>query len=63
MSGIGGPGRDHLQDLLDRHEYATYAEVHIKAEYFLERTVPSGRKTMESYKLMARATDKTRRTA
>jgi GTP cyclohydrolase-4 len=45
-------------DLLDRHEYATFSEVSIVADYFLERTVPSGRKTMESYKLLARAVNK-----
>lgn len=45
-------------ELLKRHEYATYSEAFISAEYFLERTVPSGRKTMESYQLLARAVDK-----
>ncbi|HSV42280.1 MAG TPA: GTP cyclohydrolase MptA [Methanomassiliicoccales archaeon] len=43
------------RELLERHEYATFSEAIVKADYFLERTVPSGRKTMESYNLLARA--------
>ncbi|HTY47495.1 MAG TPA: GTP cyclohydrolase MptA [Methanomassiliicoccales archaeon] len=42
-------------ELFTRHEYATYAEVSIVADYFLTRTGPSGRKTKESFKLMARS--------
>ncbi len=42
--------------LLDRHEYAGFAEVSMTADYFLERTTEGGRKTLESFKLMARAT-------
>lgn len=45
-------------ELLNRHDYATFSEVLVTADYFLERTVPSGRKTMESYKLLARAVDR-----
>lgn len=46
---------DHL---LKRHEYASYAEVHISADYFLERKTHSGKKTLEAYKLLARSTAK-----
>ena len=46
------------KDLLERHEYASFSEVNITADYFLERTVPSGRRTMESYKLLARSVAK-----
>ncbi|OPY31415.1 MAG: GTP cyclohydrolase MptA [Methanomassiliicoccales archaeon PtaU1.Bin124] len=46
------------KDLLERHEYASFSEVLITADYFMERTVPSGRRTMESYKLLARAVAK-----
>jgi GTP cyclohydrolase-4 len=42
--------------LLDRHDYASYAEVHMTADYFLERRTISGKKSVEPYKLMARAT-------
>ncbi|MDH4122511.1 MAG: GTP cyclohydrolase MptA [Thermoplasmata archaeon] len=43
-------------NLLSRHEYASYAEVHISADYFLERRTFSGKKTVEAYKLLARST-------
>jgi GTP cyclohydrolase-4 len=42
--------------LLERHEYATYSEVNIKADYFLERSLNSNKKSLESYKLMAKGT-------
>ena len=42
--------------LLKRHEYASYAEVNISADYFLERFTHSGKKTLEAYKLLARST-------
>jgi len=42
--------------LLDRHDYASYAEVRMTADYFLDRTTSSGRKSVEPYKLMAKAT-------
>ncbi|UCG69960.1 MAG: GTP cyclohydrolase I FolE2 [Thermoplasmata archaeon] len=44
--------------LLDRHEYATSSEVKIQADYFLEKTLGSGRKSLEGYKLIAKATAK-----
>jgi GTP cyclohydrolase-4 len=42
--------------LLDRHDYADFAEVRMSADYFLERTTESGRKSLEPYKLIAKAT-------
>jgi len=42
--------------LLDRHDYASYAEVRMTADYFLERKTVSGKKSVEPYKLMAKAT-------
>jgi len=42
--------------LLDRHEYAGFAEVAMKADYFLERVTEGGRRTLEPFKLVARAT-------
>lgn len=58
IKGLESLASDICRRLLDRHEYATYAEVHIKGDYFLERSLPTGRKSIESYKLIARATHK-----
>jgi len=41
--------------LLEKHEYATFSEVKAEADYFLERTYPSGRKGLEPFKLVAEA--------
>jgi len=41
--------------LLKKHEYATFSEVKAEAEYFLERTYPSGKKGLEPYTLVAEA--------
>lgn len=43
------------EKLLQRHEYASCAEVIATSDYFLERVTPAGKKTMEPYKIMARA--------
>jgi GTP cyclohydrolase-4 len=42
--------------LLERHEYATYSEVNMKADYFLERSLSPDRKSLEGYRLMAKGT-------
>ena len=42
--------------LLQRHETATHSEVWARADYFLERTSPWGRKSLEPYRLVAKAT-------
>ena len=41
--------------LLEKHDYATFSEVKAEADYFLERTYPSGKKGLEPYKLVAEA--------
>jgi GTP cyclohydrolase-4 len=41
--------------LLKKHEYATFSEVKAEADYFLERTYPSGSKGLEPFKLVAEA--------
>jgi GTP cyclohydrolase-4 len=41
--------------LLTKHEYANDSEVNISSDYFLERKLPSGIKSLESYKLIAKA--------
>jgi len=43
------------KSLLQKHEYATFSEVKAEADYFLERTYPSGKKGLEPYKLLAEA--------
>jgi len=43
------------KELLERHEYASVAEIDMKADYFLERLSPSGKKSMELFTLMASA--------
>jgi GTP cyclohydrolase-4 len=43
------------KNLLKKHEYATTAEVKAEADYFLERTYPSGKKGLEPFKLVAEA--------
>jgi len=41
--------------LLERHEYATRAEVIASSDYFLERETPMGKSTLEPYRIMAKA--------
>jgi GTP cyclohydrolase-4 len=41
--------------LLGKHEYASNSEVNIASDYFLEKQLPSGIKSLESYKILARA--------
>jgi len=47
--------------LLEKHDYATVSEVKAEADYFLERTYPSGKKGLEPYKLVAEARAKANR--
>ncbi len=42
--------------LLERHDTATQSEVWARADYFLERTSPWGRASLEPYRLVAKAT-------
>ncbi len=41
--------------LLERHEYASYSEVDIKADYFLERESPQERTSLENYEIRAKS--------
>lgn len=41
--------------LLERHEYASYSEVRASAYYFLEKETPLGKKSLERFKLVAKA--------
>jgi GTP cyclohydrolase-4 len=44
------------RSLLERHEYASHSEVNTEADYFLERKTPSGKKSLERFKIFSRAT-------
>ncbi len=41
--------------LLERHEYASYSEVEINSDYFLEKESPKGKKSLENYQIKAKA--------
>ncbi len=43
------------KELLRKHDYATFSEVKAEADYFLDRSYPSGKKGLEPYKLVAEA--------
>jgi len=43
------------EKLLERHEYASCAEVSASSDYFLEKMTPKGKKTLEPYRIMGRA--------
>ncbi len=43
------------KNLLNKHTYANYAEVGMKSDYFMERKLPSGNKTMENYEIIGKA--------
>lgn len=44
------------RELLERHDYASFAEVRMSADYFLERRPAGGRTSLEPFKLIAKAT-------
>ncbi len=54
-SGIENLASRMVKKVKERHEYATYAEVNLRADYFLERETPLGKKTIERYRLLGRA--------
>jgi len=58
VTGLETLSANICRSLLERHEYASYSEVNLKADYFLERTGLSGRKTLEAYKLIAKAVNR-----
>ena len=41
-----------VKKLLEKHEYADFAEVSMCSDYFLEKKTPSGRTTLENYRLI-----------
>lgn len=55
VTGLEILAADMCRGLLDRHRYATHAEVSVQADYFFDRKNPSGRTTREYFKLAAKA--------
>ncbi len=43
------------EELLKSHEYATYADVNLHADYFMKKRSPDGRDVTENYKIFAEA--------
>lgn len=40
--------------LLERHDYASYSEVDVSADYFIEKVSPGGRSSLEPYEIRSR---------
>lgn len=55
IPGIESIAAEICRSLREKHEYSTYAEVHLVADYFLERPGPSGKRNLEGFKIMANA--------
>jgi GTP cyclohydrolase-4 len=55
FGGIEVFAAELCRSLREKHEYSTYAEVRMTADYFMERPGPSGKPNLEVFKLMARA--------
>jgi GTP cyclohydrolase-4 len=55
IPGIETIAADICRALREKHEYSTYAEVHLVADYFVERPGPSGKRNLEAFKIMANA--------
>jgi GTP cyclohydrolase-4 len=55
ISGIEVIAANICRALREKHEYSTFAEVHLVADYFLERPGPSGKRNLEAFKIMADA--------
>jgi GTP cyclohydrolase IV len=55
IPGIEAVAADICRSLREKHEYSTYAEVRLLADYFVERPGPSGKRNLESFKIMANA--------
>jgi GTP cyclohydrolase-4 len=58
VTGLEMLSADICKGLLEKHGYASYAEVNIGADYFLDRKNPSGRRTREVFKLIAKASSR-----
>ena len=56
VSSLEQLAADICRALLERHDYASFAEVRMSADYFLERKPEGGKTSLEPFKLMAKAT-------
>jgi len=56
VPGLEDLAAEIAREMLRRHEYATTSEVWASADYFLERTSPWGRRSLEPYRIVAKAT-------
>lgn len=54
--GLENLCRRLVKALLEKHDYARDAHVEAQADYFLTRTNPGGKPTVESYRLIAQST-------
>ncbi len=65
VDGLENLASEMSELLLERHEYASYSEVDMRADYFLEKESPKGRTSLENYQIRAKAEgkrdDKTRK--
>ncbi len=55
IAGIEVIAAEICRALREKHEYSTYAEVNLVADYFAERPGPSGKRNLEAFKIMATA--------
>ena len=55
VAGLEDLAAEIARETLRRHEYATTSEVSASADYFLERTSPWGRRSLEPYRIVAKA--------
>ncbi len=54
VEGLENLAETMCQLLLERHEYASYSEVDIRSDYFLERELPKEEKSLENYQIRAK---------
>lgn len=54
-SGIEELAENMVKLLIKKHTYANYAEIELSSDYFLERNNPSGKKSVEKYRLFTKA--------
>lgn len=54
-AGLENLCRRLAERLLSKHEYASHAVVHAEADYFLTRSNPGGKPSVEAYRLLAEA--------
>ncbi len=54
VEGLENLAKTMCELLLERHEYASYSEVDIRSDYFLERESPKKKKSLENYQIRAK---------